>query len=316
MGVDKRLEKVAVFGAGHVGSTAAYHLAMNAPVEIALIDVDAGKATGLALDISQSLPYAGSTSRVIGGGSPELAKDARAVVVTAGFPRTPGMSRIDLTETNAVVVDEIALSIGEFAPDAVLIIVTNPVDEMTYTAWKTSGFAERRVVGMAGVLDTSRFIYFLGEIAGLDARDVNALVLGSHGDEMVPLTDWSRVAGVPLSESLDDSILEQCVARAREGGAQIVSHLKTGSAYYAPAVSIGTMVLAVLGDTGRLLPASAFLRGEYGIEDVFIGVPARLGREGVVEVVELPLSPRELAALRRAAEAVRGRTSAGTGTGS
>ena len=316
MPADERLEKVAVFGAGHVGSTTAFHLAMNASVDVALNDVEEGRAEGLALDISQALAFAGSTSIVKGGSSAVLAADSSVIVVTAGFPRMPGMSRTDLTVKNSSVVTGICSEIASLAPDAVLIIVTNPVDEMTYDAWKSSGFPERRVMGMAGVLDTSRFLYFLKEIAELDPREVTAMVLGSHGDEMVPLPDWSTATGVPLSEKLDAGVLERCVERARDGGAEIVGLLKTGSAYYAPAESIATMVLAILGDTGRMLPVSAYAHGEYGIEDVFIGMPSRLGRVGVTEVVELPLSTREIEALRKAAEAVRSRVTRGPGTNS
>lgn len=221
------------------------------------------------------------------------------------------MSRTDLTEKNSSVVTGICSDVARVAPDAVLIIVTNPVDEMTYAAWKTSGFDERRVMGMAGVLDTSRFIHFLRVIGGLDPREVTAMALGSHGDEMVPLPDWSTAGGVPLSKKLDADVLNQCVERARDGGAEIVSFLKTGSAYYAPAESIAVMVMAILGDTGRMLPVTAYARGEYGIDDVFIGLPAKLGRAGITEVVELPLSDREQDALRKAAGAVRSRVSGG-----
>lgn len=298
------MDKVTIFGAGHVGATTAFYLALSATLEISLVDIEGGKAAGLAMDIEQSLPYSGSSSRLSGGDDKGLAQGSDLVVITAGFARTPGMSRLDLTGRNAPIIKEIASSIAVTAPDAVVINVTNPVDEMTYMAWKASSFDERRVMGMAGVLDTSRFMYFLNRLASVEVRDLNAMVLGSHGDDMAPLVDTSSVGGRPLSEAVDGALLDSVVQRTRDGGAEIVGYMKTGSAYYAPAVSIGTMALAVLGDTGRLLPASAYLRGEYGVEGVFLGVPAKLGRQGVLEVVELPLSQRELEYLEDAAAGV------------
>lgn len=299
-----------IFGAGHVGATTAFYLALCATLEISLVDIEGGKAGGLAIDIEQSLPYTGLGSRLRGGDDPALAGGSDLVIITAGFPRLPGMSRLDLTERNAPTVRGIASGVAEAAPGCVLIVVTNPVDEMTYLAWQASGFDERRVIGMAGVLDTSRFTYFLDRLASVPGRDLNALVLGSHGDDMVPLVDTSTVAGEPLSGVVEPGLLEEVVTRTRDGGAEIVGCLGTGSAYHAPAVSIGTMALAVLGDTGRVLPASAYLRGEYGLSGLFLGVPARLGASGVTEVVELPLSERETGSLRSAAEGIRSRIDA------
>jgi len=301
------MDKVTVFGAGHVGATTAFYLALSATLEIALVDIDAGKAAGLAMDIEESLPYSGSSSKLEGGGDAALAEGSDLVVITAGYPRTPGMSRLDLTERNAPVVREVASSVAERAPGAVVINVTNPVDEMTFLAWRSCGFEPRRVMGMAGVLDTSRFLYFLNRMASVRTRDTSALVLGSHGDDMAPLVDTSTVGGEPLSEVVEAGLLDEVVGRTREGGAEIVGQIKTGSAYFAPAVSVGAMALAILADTGRVLPASAYLTGEYGIEGVFLGVPAKLGRGGVLQVVELPLSGRERGYLQRAAAGVRGR---------
>jgi malate dehydrogenase len=301
------MDKVTIFGAGHVGATTAFYLALSATLDIALVDVAEGRAKGIAMDIEQAMPYTGSGSRLEGGTEPALAEGSDLVVITAGFPRTPGMSRLDLTARNAPIVSDIARSVARSSPSAVLMNVTNPVDEMTLVAWQASGFDRRRVVGMAGVLDTSRFMYFLNRLASKPARDVNAMVLGTHGDEMVPLTDTSTVGGEPLSAVVDAAVLESVVERTRDGGAEIVSYMKTGSAYYAPAVAIGTMALAILGDTGRVLPVSAFLSGEYGIKDMFLGVPASLGRDGVLEVVELPLSAGELTALQAAAAGVGAR---------
>jgi malate dehydrogenase len=301
------MDKVTIFGAGHVGATTAFYLALSATLEIALVDVAEGRATGIAMDIAQAMPYTGSGSRLVGGTDPGLAEGSDLVVVTAGFPRTPGMSRLDLTARNAPIVTDIARKVAAGSPSAVLVNVTNPVDEMTFMAWEASGFDERRVAGMAGVLDTSRFMYFLDRLASKPPRDVNAMVLGTHGDEMVPLTETSTVGGRPLSGEVDADVLGRVVERTRDGGAEIVSYMKTGSAYYAPAVSIGTMALAILGDTGRVLPVSAYLKGEYGISDMFLGVPAKLGRDGVLEVVELPLSLGELSALEAAATGVGAR---------
>lgn len=303
------MDKVTIFGAGHVGATAAFYLALSASLDIALVDIEEGKARGLALDIGQSLPYTGSGSTVRGGTDPELCDGSDLVVITAGSPRLPGMSRLDLTAKNAPAVSAIAKSAARFAPGAVLVVVTNPVDEMTYLARESSGLEASRVIGMAGVLDTSRFLYFLDNLASLPPRDVNALVLGTHGDDMVPLPDWSRAGDAPLLESVEPDLLEEVIRRTRDGGAEIVSHLRLGSAYFAPAVSIGVTALAVLGDTGRVLPVSAYLEGQYGIEGIFLGVPARLGRSGVLEVLELPLSSGERERLERSAEGVRGRIS-------
>jgi malate dehydrogenase len=301
------MDKVTIFGAGHVGATTAFYLAMSATLDIAMIDIEEGKATGLAIDIGQAMPYTGSTSNLVGGGDHSLVEGSDLVVITAGFPRTPGMSRLDLAVKNAPIIKGIAASVAKLAPDAIIINVTNPVDEMTYAAWKASGFDEKRVIGMAGVLDTSRFMYFLKTLGGLDTRDMNAMVMGSHGDDMVPLTDWSKAANVPLSKALDPDKLGEIVQRTQDGGAEIVGYLKTGSAYYAPAVSIGAMALAILGDTNRVLPASAYLRGEYGVDGIFLGVPAKLGRGGITEVVEVELTDDERANLLSAATGIRKR---------
>lgn len=303
------MDKVTIFGAGHVGATTAFYLALSATLDIFLVDIDEGRARGLALDIGQSLPYTGSGSTVTGGTDPGICEGSNLVVITAGSPRMPGMSRPDLTAMNAPVVSQIAKEAAGLAPDAAVIVVTNPVDEMTYLAWKSSGLASSRVIGMAGVLDTSRFMYFLERVALIRPREVNALVLGTHGEEMVPLPDWSRSGDATLSDVLEARVLDDVVRRTRDGGAEIVEHLGTGSAYFAPAVSIGVTALAILGDTGRILPVSAYLEGQYGIHDVFLGVPARLGRGGVTEVVELPLSNSERHRLTSAAEGVRARIS-------
>jgi malate dehydrogenase len=307
------MDKVTIFGAGNVGATTAFYLGLSASLDVALVDIDGGRATGMAIDIEQAMAYTGSECRFEGGEDYGLVKGSDLVVITAGFPRLPGMSRLDLTEKNAPIMKKIAASVAKDAPDAVVINVTNPVDEMTYITWKESGFDSRRVMGMAGVLDSSRFMYFLNRLGDLKVRDLNAMALGSHGDDMAPLPDWSTVGGKPLSEVVDAPLLDEILQRTRDGGAEIVAYLQKGSAYYAPGVSIGTMVLAILGDTGRVLPVSAYMKGEYGIDGVFLGVPAKLGRAGVTEVVELPLSDRELGWLRDAASGIKARVAEAEG---
>jgi malate dehydrogenase len=303
------MDRVTIFGAGHVGATTAFYLALSASLELTLVDVEEGKAKGIALDIAQSLPYAGSSSRVTGGEDPGLVAGSDLVIVTAGFPRLPGMSRLDLISRNVPIISSIARQVAGSAPEAVVVVVTNPVDEMTYLAWRQGGFKETRIMGMAGVLDTSRFLYFLEKLGGLRPTDVTAMVLGTHGDDMAPLLDWSRAGDKSIGEALGPEAVDQIVARTRDGGAEVVGYLKTGSAYYAPAVSVGATALAILGDTGRVLPTSVYLRGQYGVEGIFLGVPARLGRKGVTEVLELPLSARELETLQRSARGVKQRVS-------
>jgi malate dehydrogenase len=301
------MDKVTIFGAGHVGATTAFYLALSATIDLVLVDVEE-KAKGLALDIGQSLSYTGSGSKVDGGTDAGLAAGSDLVIITAGFPRLPGMSRLDLTSKNVPIVSSIARDVARLAPDAIVIVVTNPVDEMTYLAWKRLGFSEKRVMGMAGVLDTSRFLYYLDTLAGLPPRDVSAMVLGTHGDDMAPLVDWSRAGDSSLAEAVGPGI-EEVIERTRDGGAEIVGYMETGSAYFAPAVSVGVMALAILGDTGRVLPVSAYLTGQYGVRGIFLGVPARLVRGGVAEILELPLSEGESEVLARSAEGVRKRVS-------
>lgn len=301
------MDKVVIFGAGNVGAATAFFLSQSMELEISLIDIDGEKAEGVALDISHSLPILGVCSRVEGGGDPGLVLGASLVIVTAGFARRPGMSRSELSGENGKIIRQIARECSNLSSDCVVIIVTNPVDEMTYLFWKQSGLAHKRVMGMAGMLDTSRFLYYLNKVAGLDPKSTDAMVLGTHGDDMVPLIQWSRHCGNKLSEVVDKKILDECVMRTRDAGAKIVSLLKTGSAYHAPAVAVARMALEVLQDTGNIVPVSAYLTGEYGIEDVFIGVPAKLNRGGVAEVVEIPLSDGELEDLRQCATRVRKR---------
>jgi malate dehydrogenase len=276
-----------------------------------LTDIVEGRPEGLALDMNQSRPIEGFETKVVGvttgadGSGYERAAGSDIVIVTAGLPRKPGMSRMDLIETNAKIVRQVAENVAKHAPDAVLIVVSNPLDEMTALAAKVSGFPRNRVMGQAGMLDTARFKHFLAEELGASPDRVEAMTLGSHGDTMVPVPSMVKVDGKPLTEVADQETIERLVQRTRDGGAEVVALLKSGSAYYAPSSAATAMVAAVLGDTREVMPVCAWVSGEYGIDGVYLGVPARLGRGGVEEVVELPLTDGELANLREAAEAVR-----------
>ncbi len=301
--------KVTVVGAGFYGSTLAQRIAEgNYATEVVLTDVIEGKPQGLALDLMQSRPVAGFSTRVTGTNGYAEAAGSAVAVITAGLPRKPGMSRMDLLEVNARIVREVTRQLLDVAPDAVLIVVTNPLDEMTALAAEVSGLPRNRVMGQAGILDTARFRHFLAEAAGVDPSQVKAITLGSHGDTMVPVPSLAWVGGVRLADALSAEEIAAAVTRTRDGGAEIVGLLKTGSAYFAPAAAAEAMVRAVATGgrgAGEPLPVSAWLDGQYGISGVYLGVPAQLGPGGVEEIVELPLADDELTALRAAAEAVR-----------
>jgi malate dehydrogenase len=298
--------KVTVVGAGKYGSTTVQRLAeKDVADEIVMTDIVEGLPQGLALDMNQSRPLEGFETRVVGTNGYQETAGSDVCVITAGLPRKPGMSRMDLLETNARIVGEVARKLAEGSPDTVLIVVSNPLDEMTALAAEVSGFPRERVMGQAGMLDTARFRHFVAEELGTSPSGVEAITLGSHGDTMVPVPSLVRVDGRPLAELLDPDTVERLVQRTRDGGAEVVALLKTGSAYYAPSSAAARMVEAVLGDSGEVMPVCAWVDGQYGITDVYLGVPARLGRVGVREIVELPLSETELANLRDAAEAVR-----------
>ncbi|NPV60247.1 MAG: malate dehydrogenase [Actinobacteria bacterium] len=301
------MRKVAVIGAGQVGSTTAMRVAERGIADVSLIDIYGDLARGKALDIAQALPLTDSSSRVEGGSDYGLAAGSDVVVITAGFPRAPGMSRSDLLEKNAAVVREVVEKACAAAPDAVLIMVTNPLDEMTHLAWKVTGWERRRVMGMAGLLDGSRLASFAAAELGVPPGQVQPVVLGSHGDAMLPLARLTSVAGVPLAEILSEGKLEELNARTRDGGAEIVSLLKQGSAYYAPSACVARMVRAVLMDEDMLVVASVRLEGEYGLDDVFLGVPVILGWGGWKRVVELPLHPEERVELEACAAMLRER---------
>ena len=300
------MAKVTVVGAGKYGSTTVQRLAeKDVCDEVVMTDIVEGLPQGLALDINQSRPIEGFETRVVGSNGYEETAGSDVVVITAGVPRKPGMSRMDLLETNAKIVGEVTRKVAEASPEAVLIVVSNPLDEMTALAAEVSGFGRERVMGQAGMLDTARFKYFLAGELGTGPGRVEAMTLGSHGDTMVPVPSMVKVDGKPLTEVADAETIERLVQRTRDGGAEVVALLKSGSAYYAPSSAAAAMVEAVLGDTGEVMPVCAWVTGQYGIDGVYLGVPARLGRAGVTEVVELPLTEGELADLREAAEAVR-----------
>ncbi len=298
--------KISVAGAGFYGSTLAQRVAEAGYVdEVVLTDIVQGKPQGLALDLMQSRPLAGFETRVTGSNDYAATAGSDICVITAGVPRRPGMSRMDLLETNARIVAGVTRQLVAASPDAILIVVSNPLDEMTALAAHVSGLPRSRVMGQAGMLDTARFRHFVAERLGVPTSEVTAMALGSHGETMVPVPSQVTVGGRPLSDVLDPSAIDEIVQRTRDGGAEIVALLKTGSAYFAPAAAAEAMVRAVATGSGEVLPVSAWVDGAFGIEGVYVGVPARLGRGGVEEVVELPLTDDEVAALRTAADSVR-----------
>ncbi|MGD1053068.1 MAG: malate dehydrogenase [Candidatus Dormibacteria bacterium] len=297
--------KITVVGAGNVGATLAQRLAERDYADIVLVDIVEGLPQGKALDILEAGPVVGYDSQVTGTNGYQETSGSDIVVVTSGVARKPGMSRDDLVMTNAGIVSGVVRQAAAASPQAILIIVSNPLDAMAQVALAVSGFPRRRVIGMAGVLDTARFRTFIAQELGASVRDVQAHVLGGHGDTMVPLTELTTVAGRPIAQLLAPERLEQIVQRTRDGGAEIVSLLKTGSAYYAPSAAVAQMIDAILLDTQQILPCSVHLHGEYGVAGVFSGVPARLGSGGLVEVVEVDLSGEDQAALHRSAAAVQ-----------
>lgn len=298
--------KVTVIGAGKYGSTTAQRVAQaDFADEVVMLDIIEGLPQGLALDMNQSRPIERYETRVVGTNGYENTDGSDIVVVTAGKPRSPGMSRMDLLEDNAGIVGDVAREIAETSPDAVVIVVSNPLDEMTALFQQVSGFPRERVMGQAGMLDTARFQDKIATALGISPLVVEAITLGSHGDTMVPVPSQVTVDGKPLREVMDDETIERIVRATRNGGAEIVALLKNGSAYYAPSSAAARMVRAVALDEGAVLPVCAWVTGEYGISDVYLGVPARLGRGGVTEIVELDLTDDEHAALREAAETVR-----------
>jgi malate dehydrogenase len=298
--------KVTVVGAGKYGSTTVQRIAEKGLAdEVVMTDIIEGLPQGLALDMNQSRAIEGFETRIVGSNGYQETAGSDVCVITAGMPRKPGMSRMDLLETNARIVGDVTRRFVEGSPDAVIIVVSNPLDEMTALAAEVSGFPKERVMGQAGMLDTARFRHFVAEELGTGPAKVEAMTLGSHGDTMVPVPSMVKVDGKALTELAEAATIERIVQRTRDGGGEIVALLKAGSAYYAPSSAATAMVEAVLSDSGALMPVCAWVSGQYGIDGVYLGVPARLGRGGVREVVELPLTDAELANLREAAEAVR-----------
>jgi malate dehydrogenase len=298
--------KITVVGAGHVGATCAQRLAEKELArEIVLIDIVEGVPQGKGLDQWGSAPVEGFDSRIIGTNSYDLAAGSEVFVVTAGIARKPGMSRDDLLKTNAGIVRSVSSEIARVAPDSIIVMVSNPLDVMSWVAKETTGFPRERIIGMAGVLDTARYRSFIALELDVSVEDIQALVLGGHGDTMVPLVRYTSVGGIPLTHFLDDDRIEAIVQRTRKGGAEIVGHLKTGSAYYAPSSAAVQMVEAIVKDKRRILPCAAYLTGEYGQEGIFLGVPCKLGENGLEEIIEIDLTEQEQQALESSADHVR-----------
>ena len=299
-------QKISVIGAGNVGATAAQRIAEKELADVVLVDILEGVPMGKALDLSEAAPIEKHDAKVTGANDYEATKDSDVIIITSGIPRKPGMSRDDLLATNARIMKSVVSQAARFSPQAVLIIVSNPLDAMCHVALEASGFPGNRVLGMAGVLDSARFRTFIARELNVSVENTHAFVLGGHGDTMVPLPRFSTVAGIPITELMDPATIERLVKRTREGGAEIVSLLKTGSAYYAPASAACEMAEAILKDKKKILPCAAYLTGEYGIKDLFIGVPVKLGQGGIEEVIQIKLTPEEDAALKKSAEAVKG----------
>ena len=297
--------KVTVVGAGNVGATTAQRIFDKGYSDVVLVDIVDGLPQGKALDMLESGPILGTDATIVGTNGYEETAGSDVVVVTSGIARKPGMSRDDLLLTNMKIITSVVEQTAKFSPDSVHLIVTNPLDAMAQQALKVTGFPSNRVVGMAGILDTARYRPFLAEELGVSVNSVSAYVLGGHGDTMVPVVESTNVAGTPVSKLIDPKRLEEIVQRARDGGAEIVNYLKTGSAFYAPSASIVQMVEAILFDKKEILPCTAYLQGQYGINDLYVGVPVKLGASGVEEVVELNLNNDELIALKKSADAVQ-----------
>ncbi|TAK32726.1 MAG: malate dehydrogenase [Chloroflexota bacterium] len=297
--------KITVVGAGMVGGTTAQRLAERDYADVVLVDIVEGLPQGKALDLLEAAPVLGYDGAIIGTNSYEETADSEIVVITSGLARKPGMSRDDLVMKNKAIVQSVVESVVHYSPNSILVMVANPLDAMAQLALKVSGFPRERVCGMAGVLDTARFRTFLAHELGVSVRDVQAYVLGGHGDTMVPVIKYTTVGGVPIDKLLSKDDIERLVTRTRKGGEEIVNLLKTGSAYYAPSASVVDMVDAIMLDRKRILPCAVYLQGEYGINGLFVGVPAKLGAGGVEQIIELELAPEEQAALKRSADAVQ-----------
>ncbi len=298
-------KKVTVIGAGNVGATTAHLLALKGYCDVVLQDIVEGLPQGKALDILEAGPVDGYDAQIIGTNGWEETAGSDIIVITSGIARKPGMSRDDLLSTNKSIVGSVTERAAEASPNAIIVVVTNPMDAMAHVALATSRFPKHRVVGQGGVLDTARFRTFIAQELKVSVKEVNAYVLGGHGDTMVPLVRFTTVAGIPLTDLLPMERVEAIVQRTRDGGAEIVNYLKTGSAFYAPAASVTAMVDAILLDRGRILPCAALLEGEYGVDGVYVGVPVKLGANGIEEVVQIELTAEEQTALNKSAAAVQ-----------
>lgn len=300
------MNKITVVGAGHVGATTAQRLAEKELArEIVLIDVIEGIPQGKGLDQWESAPIEGFDSRVIGSNDYGPATGSEMFIVTAGVARKPGMSRDDLMRTNVAIVKSVSEEIKKCSPDAIVIVVSNPLDVMAWVAKEVTGFPRNRVIGMAGVLDTARYRSFIADALDVSVEDIQAMVLGGHGDTMVPLISYTTVSGIPVTQMMNGSKLDEIVERTRNGGAEIVGYLKTGSAYYAPSAAAAQMAEAIVKDKRRILPCAAWLEGEFGFRDLYLGVPCKLGASGLNQIIEVELSKAERVALEKSAEHVR-----------
>jgi len=298
--------KITVIGAGNVGATTAQRLVdKQLANEVVLVDVIEGIPQGKALDLYEATPVEKTDVKVVGSNRYDETANSDIVIITAGIARKPGMSRDDLMNTNSGIVKACTEAAVAKSPQALVIVVSNPLDVMAFVAMKVSGFDRRRVFGMAGVLDAARFRTFIAMELNVSVEDVNALVLGGHGDSMVPLPRYSTVAGIPITEMMDQAAVDRLVKRTRDGGAEIVNHLKSGSAYYAPSASVVLMVESIVKDKKRILPCAAYLQGEYGLRDTFVGVPVKLGRSGIEQIIQIKLNDQEQAALNRSADDVK-----------
>jgi malate dehydrogenase len=297
--------KVTVVGSGNVGATGAHWIAAKELADVVLIDILEGVPQGKSLDLLEAMPIEKKDSHVLGTNDYADTANSDIVVITAGVPRKPGMSRDDLLNTNHKIMKDVVAKVVQYSPNCILIIVSNPLDAMAQAAYKMSGLPRERVIGMAGVLDSSRFRTFIAEELKVSVENVTAFVLGGHGDTMVPLARYSTVAGIPITELMDAQTIERLVQRTRDGGAEIVKYLKTGSAYYAPSAAFTEMVEAILKDKKKILPCAAYLNGEYGIKGLFVGVPCKLGEKGIEQIIEIKLSADEQEALEKSAGAVK-----------
>lgn len=296
--------KVSVIGAGMTGATTAHWLAEREIADLVLVDIVEGLPQGKALDLQEALPVIGKDVEIVGSNTFEATAGSDIVVITAGLPRKPGMSRDDLLSANAEIVRNATQESLKHSPEAILVVLTNPLDTMAYLAMKVGNLPPERIIGQAGILDSARMRAFVAMELGVSVENINCYVLGGHGDDMVPLVRHSNVAGVPLNEILPTDRLEAIVERTRKGGGEIVSLLKTGSAFYAPGAAVAQMVEAILKDKNLIVPAAAYMQGEYGLNDIFFGVPVQLGRRGVVKIMEYQLSDEESAAMNKSANAV------------